>query len=198
MASSTARRWLDKVYLVYFLIHIPVLFCVDLVPLYPAWLWVPADAPLHCLHDLRVYYLETYNDRFFAPPPAEVPSFFALYALMEAFFHLPVSVWAAGRLLSGGGKVKGGERRKKEGSLDDGGAELLLLVYGIQTVLTTATCMYEAWLWDPAVVSADQKLVLLGGFYGGYLAVAVVLTVDMYTRLLKRLRIADTAMKKIQ
>lgn len=144
---------------------------VDLVPLYPAWLWAPADAPLHFLHDLRVYYLETYNDQFFAPPPAEVPSFFALYALMELFFHLPVSVWAAGRLLSGSGKAKGARRKEGGGGLDDGAAELLLLVYGIQTALTTATCMYEAWLWDPAVVSAEQKLVLLGGLYGGYLAV---------------------------
>lgn len=90
---------------------------------------------------------------------------------MELFFHLPVSVWAAGRLLSGSGKAKGARRKEGGGGLDDGAAELLLLVYGIQTALTTATCMYEAWLWDPAVVSAEQKLVLLGGLYGGYLAV---------------------------
>lgn len=132
------------------------------MPLYPSWAWEPPTAPLHMLHDLRVYYLETYNDQFFAPSPPgpSIPSFFALYALMELVFHLPVSVWAVGRLLPGKGS---------QGGLD-GAAELLLLVYGLQTALTTATCMYEAYLWDPTVVSAEQKLVLLGGLYGGYLA----------------------------
>ncbi|RWA10942.1 hypothetical protein EKO27_g4162 [Xylaria grammica] len=94
MASST-RPVLDRVYLVYFLIHIPVMFLVDLVPLYPASLWVPADAPLHALWHLRQYYIENYNDQFFLPPPAEIPSFFPLFAFFELVFHLPVSLWAA-------------------------------------------------------------------------------------------------------
>ena len=65
--------------------------------------------------------------------------------------------------------------------------------------------MYEAYLWDSAVVTAQQKLVLLGGLYGAYLVVgkspsditcsedkglingpALILTADMYARLLKR------------
>ncbi|KAH9994588.1 transmembrane protein 6/97 [Xylariaceae sp. FL0662B] len=186
MASST-RNWLDKVYLVYFLIHLPILFCVDLVPLYPQSLWVPASSPLHFLYELRTYYLRTYNDQFFAPPPAAVPSFFALFALLELAFHLPVSLWAVGRLA--------GSSSRRAGL--DGRAELLLLVYGVETALTTATCMHEIFLWDPAVVSAQQKVVLLGGLYGGYLALAVLLTVDMYMRLLKRLGPVDNR-KKVQ
>lgn len=66
-------------------------------------------------------------------------------------------MWAVRALFRGGGL--------------SGRAELLLLVYGVETALTTATCMYEAFLWDPAVVTAEQKVVLLGGLYGGYLAV---------------------------
>ncbi|KAI1652953.1 transmembrane protein 6/97 [Daldinia decipiens] len=179
---SSTRHWLDKVYLVYFLIHLPVLFCVDLVPLYPISLWVPPSSPFHFLYELRVYYIDTYNDQFFAPPPATIPSFFPLFAFLELVFHLPVSLWAVRALFSGG---------------LNGNAELLLLVYGIETALTTATCMYEAFLWDPAVVTAEQKAVLLGGLYGGYLAIAVLLTVDMYTRLLKRVNSLD-ARKKVQ
>lgn len=61
-----------------------------------------------------------------------------------------------------------------------GRAELLLLVYGVETALTTLTCMYDAALWDPAVVTAAQKRVLIGGLYGGYFALGefapVVLT----------------------
>ncbi|KAI1764490.1 transmembrane protein 6/97 [Hypoxylon sp. FL1150] len=180
--ANSARYWLDKLYLAYFLIHLPVLFCVDLVPLYPAPLWVPPSSPLHFLYELRVYYIETYNDRFFAPPPAPIPSFFPLFAFLELVFHLPVSLWAVRALLRGG---------------LSGGAELLLLVYGVETALTTATCMYEAFLWDPAVVTAEQKVVLLGGLYGGYLAVAILLTADMYARILKRLDVGATR-KKVQ
>ena len=128
------------------------------MPLYPAALWAPAGAPLHFLADLRAYYLAEYGDQFFAPPPAEVPSFFPLFALLELVFHLPVSLWAVGRLSRSG---SAGLRGKDE---------LLLLVYGLETALTTATCMYEVYLWDPALVSPRQKVVLLGGLYGGYLA----------------------------
>ncbi|XDG08972.1 hypothetical protein ABKA04_008587 [Annulohypoxylon sp. FPYF3050] len=188
---SSARYWLDKVYLTYFLIHLPVLFCVDLVPLYPASLWVPLSSPLHFLYKLRVYYIETYNDQFFAPPPAPIPSFFPLFAFLELVFHSPVSLWAVRALLGGGRRTDGTVKR----SGLSGHAELLLLIYGIETALTTATCMYEAYLWDPAVVTAEQKVVLLGGLYGGYLAVAVLLTIDMYVRLVDRLNAVDAGKK---
>ncbi|KAI1113856.1 transmembrane protein 6/97 [Nemania sp. NC0429] len=188
--ASTARAILDRVYLVYFLIHIPVLFCVDLVPLYPASLWVPPDSPLHALSRLRSYYIEAYNDQFFARPAAEIPSFFPLFAFLELVFHLPVSLWAVGALWGGGGN-----RNRGSGPLS-GAAELLLLVYGLETALTTFTCMYDAALWDPAVVSFEQKTVLVGGLYGGYFALAVLMTIDMYARLLKRVGVDEV--KKTQ
>lgn len=133
---------------------------MDLVPLYPTSLWVPPDSPLHVLSDLRTYYIETYNDQFFRPPPASIPSFFPLFAFLELVFHLPVSLWAVRAFLRG---VSTGRRLS-------GSAELLLLIYGLETALTTFTCMYEAALWDPAVVSFEQKTVLIGGLYGGYFA----------------------------
>lgn len=148
---------------------------MDLVPLYPSKLWAEAGAPLQCLADLRAWYLATYGDQFFAPsPPAQIPSFFPLFALLELLFHLPVSLWAVRRLA--GGKAAGGGKGgvKGKGAALRGKDELLLLVYGIETALTTATCMYEAYLWDPALVSARQKVVLLGGLYGGYLALGTL------------------------
>ncbi|KAI0403754.1 transmembrane protein 6/97 [Xylaria palmicola] len=182
--ASPARSFLDRIYLVYFLIHIPILFCVDLVPLYPEALWVPESAPLHALARLRRYYIAAYNDQFFLPPPAVVPSFFPLYAALELVFHLPVSLWAARALLPSAPPLSGA-------------AELLLFAYGLETALTTLTCVWDITRWDPAVVTAAQKTVLAGGLYGGYLALAVLLTVDMYTRVLKRVNAAD-AVKKAQ
>lgn len=99
---------------------------------------------------------QTYKDQFFAPPPAPIPSFFPLFAFLELTFHLPVAVWAVRKLWAAPGL--------------DGRSELLLLVYGLETVLTTATCMWEAWLWDEELVSLSEKAVLLGGLYGAYLA----------------------------
>ncbi|KAI0185762.1 transmembrane protein 6/97 [Xylaria flabelliformis] len=179
--TSSIRSILDRVYLVYFVIHIPVLFFVDLVPLYPQSLWVPASSPLHFLFSLREFYIANYNDQFFLPPPAEIPSFFPLFAFLELVFHLPVSLWAVGALRRGGGL--------------SGSAELLLLVYGVETALTTFTCIYDILLWDPAIVTAAQKTTLAGGLYGGYLALAVLLTIDMYARVQKRLNAADAAKK---
>ncbi|KAI1820001.1 transmembrane protein 6/97 [Xylaria intraflava] len=187
---ASIRSVLDRVYLVYFLIHIPILFLVDLVPLYPSHLWQPEESPLHILSTLRDYYLENYNDQFFRPPPAQIPTFFPLYAYLELLFHLPVSLWAVRVFLRG-------PRRSSSRARLSGSAELLLLVYGIETALTTLTCMYDAAHWDPAVVTLEQKKVLIGGLYGGYFALAVLLTVDMYGRVLNRLRVAD-AVKKAQ
>ncbi|KAI0393818.1 transmembrane protein 6/97 [Xylariaceae sp. FL0594] len=188
--GSSIQAILNRVYLVYFLIHIPILFCVDLVPFYPSSLWEPAGSPFHALGELRSYYYTTYNDQFFLPSASssssyQIPTFFPLFAFLELVFHLPVSVWAV-RALWTGDLAKG-----------KGSAELLLLVYGLETALTTATCMYEAALWDPSVVTWDQKVVLVGGLYGGYFALAAILSVDMYTRLLSRVNAVD-AVKKTQ
>jgi hypothetical protein len=117
-----------------------------------------------------------------------------------------VSVWAVRKLWSAGATGL------------DGKAELLLLVYGLETVISTGTCMWEAWLWDEKLASLGEKAVLLGGLYGAYLALgeychwppsslgkswltrhalAAILSVDMYARLSKRLDGVD-GRKKVQ
>ncbi|KAH6660489.1 transmembrane protein 6/97 [Truncatella angustata] len=181
---TSQRSLLEKAYLVYFALHIPILFLVDLVPFYPRSLWATSSAPLSFLGDIRAYYFEAYKDQFFAPPPATVPSFFPLFALLELVIHLPVSVWAVRKLWPSAPGL-------------DGKAELLLLVYGVETVLTTATCMWEAWQWDEKLVSLSEKTTLLGGLYGAYLALAAILSVDMYVRISKRFDGID-GRKKVQ
>ncbi|KAK8105600.1 integral membrane protein-like protein [Apiospora kogelbergensis] len=173
-----ATSKLNTVYVVYFIIHIPVLFCVDLVAFYPP-AWYAATGPLAPLGQLRAYYLESYKDQFFQP--SGVPSFFALFAFFELVFHLPVSVWAV-RALGTKAALTGKD-------------ELLLFLYGVETALTTVTCMWEAYGWDEALITGAEKVTLIGGLYGSYFVVALVLTIDMWMRLAKKLEAADKVKK---
>jgi EXPERA (EXPanded EBP superfamily) len=64
---------------------------VDLTPFYPTSL-----KPQFLL-DLRSWYITTYKDRFFVHPPA----FFTTYVVLEAVYHLPLSIWAIRAILRG-------------------------------------------------------------------------------------------------
>jgi hypothetical protein len=58
---------------------------------------------------------------------------------------------------------------------------LALLVFGLETSMTTLVCLAEMLSWDE--LSAVQKGVGgLGGMYGAYLAVGVFMAVDCYGR----------------
>ncbi|KER00323.1 hypothetical protein AUEXF2481DRAFT_270 [Aureobasidium subglaciale EXF-2481] len=72
MALSIWKRKRDLIYLIFFLTHIPIMFCVDLTPLYPAAL-KPAF-----MTNLRKWYITTYRDQFFSSPP-----FWAVPALLR-------------------------------------------------------------------------------------------------------------------
>src|ERR1700761_5452902 len=77
-------------------------------------------------------------------------AWFTAYMWMEALYHLPLSVWAIGAL-----------RR------DDAKVPVHLLVYAVQTAVTTATCIADYLSWT--TVTSEQKLTL-GYLYVPYLA----------------------------
>ena len=104
---------------------------VDLAPLYPA-----AIRPQVTV-DIRTWYIATYKDRFFTDPP----TWFRLYMLLEAVYHLPLSLWAVPALLR-----------------DDALVPLHLLVWACETALTTLTCVVEAMSWDG--FSGQEKMAL--------------------------------------
>jgi hypothetical protein len=140
--------------------HPPPKTVADLVVIYPHFLWAEPNSPLAFLASFRHYQYTVWKDQFFAPEPVlQRPSFVKLYAVWEAVIHLPVSFWAVHRLLFAKGK-----------GVDDGPAELLLLFYGLETVMTTATWMWEMWLWDEDLVTFDEKMALFGP-YGWYLGI---------------------------
>jgi hypothetical protein len=70
---------------------------------------------------------------------------------MEAAIHVPVSFWAVRALVKGDHKVP-----------------LVLLAYALQTVITTATCMYDFSQWEGVAVEAKWHLASL---YGPYLLI---------------------------
>jgi len=54
-----------------------------------------------------------------------------------------------------------------------------LLIYAVQTGVTTLTCVMDYVSWDvPMKVKVD-----LGGLYGPYLALSMIMGVDMFVRL---------------
>lgn len=64
---------------------------VDLVSLYPEWL-----TPFFLIN-LRQFYSEKYQDKFFTEPALWGKA----YVVMEAVYHLPLSIWAIKALIEG-------------------------------------------------------------------------------------------------
>ncbi|KAF3052900.1 hypothetical protein E8E11_011422 [Didymella keratinophila] len=155
MGDSILTRKRDLVYLIFFIIHLPVMLAFDLTAYYPINfkpLWMT---------DLRTFYVSTYGDRFFYAPPA----WFSALTFLELVYHLPLTLWAIPALLRNDPRIP-----------------LALLVFGMETSITTLVCLAEMWSWEE--LTAEQRGVSgLGGMYGGYLALGVFMTMDCYARL---------------
>ncbi|KAF2035090.1 hypothetical protein EK21DRAFT_55047 [Setomelanomma holmii] len=155
MATSIFLRKRDFVYLVFFIVHIPVMLAFDLTAYYPIQI-----KPLW-MGSLREWYISTYGDRFFYNPPA----WFPILTFLELTYHLPLTLWAIPALLRNDPRIP-----------------LALLVFGLECSITTLVCLAEMLSWEE--LSAEQKgLGGLGGMYGGYLGLGVFMTLDCYARL---------------
>ncbi|PNS21723.1 hypothetical protein CAC42_1577 [Sphaceloma murrayae] len=146
-------RKIDLIYMIFFAIHLIVMFNVDLHPLWPA-----SIRPAY-MDSLRQWYVTTYRDQFFVAPPA----WFDLYMYLELIYHVPLCLWAIPALLN-----------------DDRRIPVQLLVYAVETGVTTLTCIADYMSWK--AVSWDEKLEL-GKLYVPYLAVSVFMGIDMIQRL---------------
>jgi len=80
-------------------------------------------------------------------------SWSVLFLRLELAFLLPASIYSVYRLL---GSNKG----------TTGPLELLLLVHGFQSALTTGVCLYDIDSWDPVVYPADVKSVFFYQMFG--------------------------------
>ncbi|KAF2153291.1 hypothetical protein K461DRAFT_278118 [Myriangium duriaei CBS 260.36] len=152
-AKSILTRKVDLVYLIFFMVHLVVMFNVDLYPLYPEWL-----RPKY-MTDLRHWYVATYADQFFVSPPA----WFNTYIWLEFLYHVPLCVWSIPALLKADPRVP-----------------VQLLVYSVFTGVTTLTCIADFFAWTTV---ASQTKTQLAGLYVPYLAVSVFMGLDMVARL---------------
>ncbi|RMY70214.1 hypothetical protein D0863_05949 [Hortaea werneckii] len=153
------------------------MFCVDLAPFYP-----DSIRP-QFMNDIRTFYIETYHDRFFSSPPA----WFTMYLWLELLYHVPLSFWAVGALLRGSLFVTlHAEYVRGNGSslciLGDPKVPAHLLVFAVQTALTTSTCIADYLSWSGY---SNAEKIELGKLYVPYLALSVFMGVDMWTRLIK-------------
>ncbi|KAL9621276.1 MAG: hypothetical protein Q9160_004297 [Pyrenula sp. 1 TL-2023] len=154
-----STRPLDALYLTFFLIHIPIMLLVDLVPFYPSAV-VPGFVT-----SLRRYYVETYRDRFFMEGMA--PRWFWFYMGVEGVYGLPVSCWAGWAVWR-----------------DHPLVPLHLLIWAVQVGMTTATCVVDFMSWEGYTTKEKLGLAQL---YVPYLALAALIGTDMFLRIKKQL-----------
>lgn len=109
MAGSPRSIWnrkRDLTYFVFFAIHAPLILgivaleglCIantDTVDTYP---FLPPFLQADFIFQLRQFYVDTYNDKFFQGTPAP---WFSVFNWMELLYHAPLSLWAIGALLRG-------------------------------------------------------------------------------------------------
>ncbi|KIV89862.1 hypothetical protein PV10_07230 [Exophiala mesophila] len=147
-----SSRKLDILYLVFFMIHIPIILFVDLAYFYP-----PALTP-SISTTLRTFYVETYADRFFISPPA----WFKAFGVLEGVYHLPISIWFLGAIWN-----------------DHSLVPLHLLIFGLETAITTLTCLIDTAEWHAYSEVQRGRIYQL---YAPYLVLALLMVLDGFIK----------------
>lgn len=65
-----------------------------------------------------------------------------------------------------------------------------------QVAVVTSLFIWEAWAFDDAIVSRDQKMVLTLYMYAPFLAIPTVMVVDMISRVSRRVEKAEQVKRK--
>ncbi|KAB8070945.1 putative integral membrane protein [Aspergillus leporis] len=153
-SASLLSRKCDLIYFIFFAVHLPIIFLVDAVPLLPSILQTNLS------HQLRSFYIETYHDKFFSEAP---PAWFSTFIAMELLYHAPLSLWALGALLK-----------------DNPLVPMHLLVFGVQSFVTSSACLAEVWGWDDRSTAQKRDLTFL---YAPYVLLGAFMVLDMLFRL---------------
>jgi hypothetical protein len=109
-------------------------------------------------------------------------AYFPLFTFLELTLHLPLTLYFI--------RVLPSPRLSRSPTLP-----LWLLVFALETTITTATCLAEMWSW-PGLTAAQKGVQGLGGMYGGYLVLGCVMCVDAFARVRRGLVEGGGAKKK--
>lgn len=104
------------------------------MPFYPAWLYRDPGAPLYFLQQLRDFYIAEYNDPIVQHD--KQPHYMGILFVIEVAMQLPVSLYSIYQLGFSG----------KRGTT--GHFELTLLVYALETLLSTVLCLHFVYMLD--------------------------------------------------
>ncbi|KAI0675905.1 transmembrane protein 6/97 [Trametes maxima] len=181
-----SERPRDLVYFLFFAIHIPATFLIDLQALYPKQ-WVPG-----VVSGLPKFYVDMSNDPligsamgYFGREQLEAFTWFTSFLTVEAFFQVPVFIIGLRGLWQGSTSIY-----------------VLLLVYAASTTTTTLPCLTTilatpvspAPLPNLISLTAEQRLLLLSSYIPFFL-VPLVMTLDMAFRVQKLLSPSGHAQK---
>jgi hypothetical protein len=117
---------------------------VDAVPL------LPSALQTNLAHQIRAFYVSSYNDKFFAEAP---PPWFTAFIAMELFYHAPLSLWAIPALIR-----------------DNAMVPVHLLAFGVQAFVTSLACLVQVWSWEDRTVEQKRSITML---YGPYVALGM-------------------------
>lgn len=136
--------------------HILTSSALDLVALYPKFLWEQPSSPLHFLVSLRELYVSLSSDPFFASSTHE--PWFEAFLYIEALAQFPLAVYLVSRLAS-------------SSTASSGRTELAALAFGCLTGMGSVVCCFHLVQLGEDVVPAEKKAMLL---FGEYLPFAVI------------------------
>ncbi|KAK0386095.1 hypothetical protein NLU13_5932 [Sarocladium strictum] len=164
--------YMDRVYLVMVGLQLAGMFVNDFLPLYPEFLWKEPSAPLHFLSQASQLYANLSGDPY-AKDPSAYPWFEAM-VYIELFCQLPLSLYLVRGLWS---------RRST-----DGPNELVGLAFACLNFMGSAVCTFDLWHFPPSSFEPGQQMTLILSAFGPYTVISGVMAVDMFNRLLKRVR----------
>ncbi|KAK3319443.1 transmembrane protein 6/97 [Apodospora peruviana] len=188
--TTYTKTWRNNVWLVWFTIQVPIILLIDALEFYPKWLHESPGAPLHLFATVQKEHIAKYNDpivQWSRETASGHDSWMGLFLYLEFAFTLPTVLYALYRF---------GVKRTGTSGAD----ELLFLLYGFETALTTLVCIHDSFYWDDAVYSAEVKRTFQVNFFGPWFVIPTLVFIDMASRILSRIRVADAALagKKVQ
>ncbi|KAF4423678.1 hypothetical protein F53441_14266 [Fusarium austroafricanum] len=169
MAQKPARDW---IYLIIISLQLVGMIFLEFTEFYPHSIYASPDAPLRFLANVKDTYLSFSGDPFFGDKFNG--AWFRSMFLIEIFVQFPLAIYIVRNLAA-----------KKPTS---GPAEIAGLVYGCLTAMSSIACVAELLDMGPELVSEENKTNLVWGTYFPYALIPGLMAVDMYTRLLRRVR----------